>query len=89
MRMRSGALVAAGAATLFLATSAVDAASMRTGMGARANVGRSTVGARAQFVPSGFHQGRKVGWHGRHVPAGWSEGRKVGWHHHPMPPGLR
>jgi hypothetical protein len=58
---------------------------MGGGFGARQS---AMVGARAAFVPPGFHHGRKVGFGGHHVPPGWSHGHKVGWHGASMPPGL-
>jgi hypothetical protein len=88
MRKRLITAIVAGATSVFLATGAVDAASVHAGASASVRHG-AMVGARASFVPPGFHHGRKVGFERRAVPPGWSHGRKVGWHHQSMPPGLR
>ncbi len=97
-RFLSTALIA-GAAVLF-AASAASAAMVNAGANANVNAGvragganvdarqHTMVGAHAA-VPRGFHEGRKVGWHGRSTPPGWSHGRKTGWHHAGTPPGLR
>jgi hypothetical protein len=86
----------AALAAVLLAATAAGAATVKAGANANARVGGSRISAqehaavttRTAFVPRGFHEGRKTGWHGRHMPPGWSEGRKTGWHHAGRPPGL-